>query len=673
MKYSKAVKAISILLAACTLVITVVSGVAILALAGQGLYETDYNTWREQFYKAHSERMARAAAESFAARTEGNLSPYELKAIGWGNSHQELSNMWNMAPDSWGYQIRNTNDGILETVLTVDLSAEYSEYYYALRPNYPVRVLESADWSEHVDYWLDGKRQDMFLDYRRGPEYLVEVWMTADALETFSGIDLELYEMLWNLRWIFVILASVGLLVFAICIIWLCYIAGKSPDKDTVEPGGLNKLPLDLYGGLLGAAAFFLSLGVLELLEDILFFDRSNLLLGVILSGAGMFGASLCVVAFLFAFAAQVKQGFRKLWERCLIGWCFVKLWELCKWVWKVLCKLYSLLPIIWRYLLIAFAMVFFPLFFFCGCYESSGSYWFVLLILSLLADVAMVCYGAFAYGTLLKGVRRMAEGDLHTGISTKYLRGGYQTCAEDLNTIADVAVVAAKKQMRSERMKTELITNVSHDIKTPLTSVINYIDLLQNAETTEQRKQYLEVLARQAQKLKKLVEDLMEMSKASTGDMPVELTTLDGAEAVNQALGEFADKLAARQLQVILQLPGEPVPVLADGQLTWRVLSNLMGNIVKYALPGTRVYVSLTRQENGVQLSLKNISESPLNISADELTERFVRGDVSRNTEGSGLGLHIAKSLMELQKGSLELQIDGDLFKVTLTFVTEN
>ena len=672
MKYSSWIKAIAIILAACSLVITVVGCTGIYALAAQGLYDTDYDSWRKQFHEIHSERMAWAAAESYAARTEGNLSPYELQSIGWGNSHRELSEMWNMSPEGWGYQIRNTSGGILETVvLTLELSDD-STYFYTVQPTYPVRVLSTADWEEVVHYWLNGDRQTMYLDYRPGQEYLVKIWMTEDALETFSGIDLELYETLSYFRWYFVVFAAAGFLAFLLCILWLCCIAGKSPKREEVAPGGLNKLPLDLYGCVLAAIGIFLSVGVLELLEDVLIFDHYNLLIGVILSGAGAFTAALCVVAFLFAVAAQSKCGFRQLWKRSFIGWCGGKLWTACKWVWKAVCKLYNLLPLIWKYLLIAFLMGVFPAFFLFQATQYSGDYWVVLLLLSLVADVAMVFYGAYAYGTILKGVRQMAAGDLDTGIDTWYLRGSYKTCAEGLDSVADVAILAAKKQMRSERMKTELITNVSHDIKTPLTSVINYIDLLQKAETPEERAQYLEVLERQAQKLKKLVEDLMEMSKASTGDIPVELISLDGAEALHQALGEFADKLAARNLQVVLQLPQTPVQVLADGQLTWRVLSNLMSNIVKYALPGTRVYIQLTRQGTQVQLSLKNISEQPLNISAEELTERFVRGDAARNTEGSGLGLNIAKSLMELQRGALELQVDGDLFKVTLTFCAE-
>ena len=231
------------------------------------------------------------------------------------------------------------------------------------------------------------------------------------------------------------------------------------------------------------------------------------------------------------------------------------------------------------------------------------------------------------------------------------------------------MAVVAAREQSKSERMRSELITNVSHDIKTPLTSIINYVDLLQMPHTPEQEEEWLAVLNRQSGRLKKLIEDLIEMSKAASGSLPVDIVELDAGEAVNQALGEFADKLAAAELTPVFHAPENPVFMRADGRLVWRAMSNLLSNAVKYALPETRLYIDISRVEGNVLISMKNISREPLNISAEELMERFVRGDTSRNTEGSGLGLNIAKNLMELQKGQLQLLVDGDLFKATLIF----
>ena len=228
----------------------------------------------------------------------------------------------------------------------------------------------------------------------------------------------------------------------------------------------------------------------------------------------------------------------------------------------------------------------------------------------------------------------------------------------------------AVARQLKSERMKTELITNVSHDLKTPLTSLISYVDLLKKEGlASENAPGYVEVLDRQSQRLKKLTEDLVEASKASTGNMTVTKEDTDVNLLLSQAAGEYAERLAAAQLTLVTTLtPAEP-HIQADGRLLWRVFDNLLSNVCKYAQPGTRVYLSTEVKEGKTQIAFRNVSREPLNISADELMERFVRGDASRNTEGSGLGLSIARSLTELNGGTLELTVDGDLFKATLIF----
>ena len=225
---------------------------------------------------------------------------------------------------------------------------------------------------------------------------------------------------------------------------------------------------------------------------------------------------------------------------------------------------------------------------------------------------------------------------------------------------------------MKSERFRTELITNVSHDIKTPLTSIVNYVDLLQKEEPeNEKQREYLEVLSRQSGKLKKLIEDLIEASKASTGNLAVDLEPCELGVLLDQTSGEYGEKLESAGLELVLQKPEKPVRVMADGRHLWRVFDNLLNNIVKYAQPGTRVYLSLSEENGKARVDFRNISREQLNISAQELTERFVRGDASRNTEGSGLGLAIAMSLMRLQKGNMDITVDGDLFKVSLSFDT--
>ena len=271
----------------------------------------------------------------------------------------------------------------------------------------------------------------------------------------------------------------------------------------------------------------------------------------------------------------------------------------------------------------------------------------------------------------LQKGSARIANGDLSTPIDTSKMFWEFKKHGENINTMGDGIAKAVESQLKSERLKTELITNVSHDIKTPLTSIINYVDLMKKEEITDATIcEYVDVLDRQSARLKKLIEDLMEASKASTGNLKVELVECDVSVLITQVAGEFEDRFATNGLEVIVTNPKEPVLIMADGRHMWRVLDNLMNNIYKYSLLNSRVYIQLEKTGDKVVVQFKNISKTQLNISSDELMERFVRGDSSRNTEGSGLGLSIAQSLTELMGGNMRLDIDGDLFKVTLTFL---
>ena len=234
----------------------------------------------------------------------------------------------------------------------------------------------------------------------------------------------------------------------------------------------------------------------------------------------------------------------------------------------------------------------------------------------------------------------------------------------------------AVEERIKSERLKTELITNVSHDIKTPLTSILNYVDLLKKEPAaSETASEYIAVLDRQARRLKKLTEDVLEASKAATGNIKVELGRTDAVELLGQCLAEYVERFQTANLTAVMQTPGEPAFILADGRLLWRVFDNLLGNIAKYAQPGTRVYAGVTWEGKEVVIALKNISRDALNISEEELMERFVRGDSARTSEGSGLGLSIARSLTELQGGHFGISIDCDLFKAELRFaaVEEN
>ena len=296
-------------------------------------------------------------------------------------------------------------------------------------------------------------------------------------------------------------------------------------------------------------------------------------------------------------------------------------------------------------------------------------------VILLLMADAAILIYllkEAAERQKVKDGLDTIASGDLDYKIDTDKLQQDNKEMAEAANKIGDGLQRAVAKSMKNERMRSELITNVSHDIKTPLTSIINYVDLLKREDIQNpQVKGYIDILDAKSQRLKHLTEDLVEASKVSSGNVELHMDNLFVQELLQQAQGEFGEKLATRKLELVSTLSAEPVIIKADGRQMWRIFENLLNNIAKYALEGTRVYVDLNKEDKKAVLMFKNMSQEALNINANELTERFVRGDISRTTEGSGLGLSIAKSLTELQGGKFDIYLDGDLFKVTITFDT--
>lgn len=267
-------------------------------------------------------------------------------------------------------------------------------------------------------------------------------------------------------------------------------------------------------------------------------------------------------------------------------------------------------------------------------------------------------------------GLARIASGELDFKIDEKELIGDNREMAEAVNHVGEGLQNAVRETLKSERLKADLITNVSHDIKTPLTSIINYVDLLKREDIQDPKiRGYIEILDGKSQRLKQLTEDLVEASKISSGNVILDMQPINFGELVWQTNGEFGGKFQARGLEMICRIPEEPVMILADGRRMWRVVENLYNNIAKYAMPNTRVYVEVKKSGNRMIFEVKNISERPLNIQAEELTERFIRGDVSRSTEGSGLGLSIAQNLVKIQNGTFDIYLDGDLFKVTIVF----
>ena len=294
------------------------------------------------------------------------------------------------------------------------------------------------------------------------------------------------------------------------------------------------------------------------------------------------------------------------------------------------------------------------------------------MYVFGVIGDMAVVIFAALIVSSLdriMAAVSAMRRGELNAKIDTRFMPGFMLRFAEDILSVQDGLQSAVESAVKDQRMKAELITNVSHDLKTPLTSIVNYVDLLKKCEVEDETAQrYITVLDEKAAKMKKLIEDLVEASKASSGAMEIHPVKINLTEFAAQAVGEHEDELEKYGIGIVLRAPESFVNVTADSQKTSRIVENLFSNIRKYALEGTRVYVEVINGEKFGSIVFKNISKNEINVSADELTQRFVRGDSSRSGEGSGLGLSIARNLCELQKGEFKIEIDGDLFKVTVS-----
>ena len=722
-KYSIWVKSLCFFLAVVTFLCVAVSSLGIIMAENVSMYGYEgYINWRY----SRSENMAYTLADHVMMEYAGKQSgspQWLLEQTGHAYSIENVMSWYELSEEDWYYEILDPSGKVvtstkkeLEDALVFAFGNMYANYPVIVVPaDTPVpetavpetsvpettvpgvtevpkdtepTIEPSAVPAETVIDVVPYDESEYY-NIHREPDTGAEVWVQYDELMNYqvtigveaghsgyyvsNGFPLELMEWLFAARYYLIGIAAGSFLLFAAVVVFLLCIAGRSPKTGEAEPKALNKLPLDLYLLAAGAITVAGCAGAIELLD--MLFDNGgyHVLMIVLLCGCGI-AVAVTDVAFFMALAAQCKLPDGYWWKRSFCGrllrWAFGWCAKGFRFAVKAAGKLLAMLPIIWEWIAVGGILGIILLLICAG----STSHWYTVfpLFLWCLLFAAVVIYCGWCYGNIRKGIQRMNEGNLNEKIDTKWMYGSFKSIAEGLNKLADVVQLAAEKQLKSERMKAELITNVSHDIKTPLTSVINYVDLLQQPHTEEEGEQYLEVLSRQSARLKKLVEDLMDMSKASTGNMAVNIEKMDAVEAVNQALGEFADKLDAADLTPVFRTPDSQLHMLADGRLTWRVLSNLLSNVVKYAMPGTRVYLDLLRLDKSVVLSVKNISREELNISAEELTERFVRGDESRNTEGSGLGLNIAQSLMHLQRGNMELTVDGDLFKVTLTFPAE-
>ena len=533
--------------------------------------------------------------------------------------------------------------------------------------------------------------RQVFQGYDYAYPETIKFWMSVDSVYSANDgfrqgmIGYSRYSpFLWQ---VFAVAAIAGILYLAIFFYLTC-VTGKDVDEE-----GRAYIRLNAFDRIPTEGALLLACGTVILLTWVFIVvkevgnirlvrviprDILSLSMGVV--NGEWFGIVLAVCVFvtdllaMFFFYSLVRRIRAKtLWQN---SW----LRMLIKRVVYFVLKVYDNADIVLRtwipyaaFLLFNFVMLLFTFYF---AHDSEGFQTFVTLILAIAADIFvgnLLYRNAKEQQEIVKGIETIAGGQLDHQVVTENLHGNNLTLANSVNSIGKGIKEAVEISMKDERMKADLITNVSHDIKTPLTSIINYVDLIKRERVEDEKVQnYIKVLDEKSQRLKQLTDDLVEASKISSGNISLNFEKINLTELMNQTIGEFSEKFEQKKLTAVMNINVQTAVIEADSRRIWRVMENLFNNIFKYAMEGTRVYLaidSLPDKTGFISISVKNISALPLNCSPDELTERFIRGDESRTTEGSGLGLSIAKNLTEAQNGTFEIQLDGDLFKVILTF----
>ena len=528
-----------------------------------------------------------------------------------------------------------------------------------------------------------------YLQYADGTypgEYLIGYAVLPVNRDDIFHKDVMFVAFLYDMRYALIAFLCLAAVLFVPLFTYLLVSACKHPREEKARGTFIELIPFDLFTAIYAGLTVLAVGGFTFIVGDLYdYFSRITYIFVTALTVL----CYLLILLYLMSLITRLRIGgilkTTILWR--LFAFLFRVLKIVFRAIWKVLCiigrgfgKIGKSIGSFFRTLsllkqaaitVVALSVLDF-IFFLCSVGCELPLLFVFYLIARLILLILLARYVHTMLKKLKKGGKAIAEGNLAYQIETEHMIGDFKIIGEDLNHISAAMEKAVDARTKSERMRAELITNVSHDIKTPLTSIINYVDLLGKEEPeSETVREYVSVLDRQAHKLKKLIGDLVEASKASTGNIAVHLSECDVCVMLEQTVGEYEEKLKKAGLSAIVNASKTPIRIIADGRHLWRVFDNLMSNICKYSLPGTRVFLETRCEGNMSIITFKNISRTPIDIPAEELTERFVRADTSRNTEGSGLGLSIAQSLVKLQNGTLDIVCDGDLFKVVLTFPT--
>lgn len=584
-----------------------------------------------------------------------------------------------LSTEKWSYMEFSTKQEVYENTESAELVAGTS--YYTTVTSMDVKLTYVTLAPEVFSKNLNKETRMMINDYNEMYVYVKPINMRSNSYfvlsyhdEGYSYVtdltvgDTDLfgqYEMvfgtLYSMRYQIFAIFFACLAVFIAAFIFLCCAAGHKKGQTELVQSWSNRIPFEIYAVVVVLAEMFFIMLANQASCEMAGVDD---VFWIIVMITFMLFAGLLMTAAGLEVITRMKLGV--LWKNTI---CYRIIYKLFGSIKQAADFAAAHMDLMWKAVLAVGANAVVDFFIFLIMMEE-GALGLFLLAVKTIALLLLALSAVSQLKKLKEAGEHMAKGDLTYRVDTKGLFWDFQSHGENLNSVSEGLALAVEERMKSERFKTELITNVSHDIKTPLTSIINYVDLMQKEEVDNLKiVEYLEVLERQSKRLKKLLEDLLEASKASAGTLPVGFETLEAGVFMVQTVGEFEEKTAAQDLELIIKKPEEAIYIYADGRHFWRVIDNLMNNICKYAQPHTRVYINLEAEKDEVYITFRNTSRYPLNITSEELMERFVRGDESRHTEGSGLGLSIAQSLMELMHGQFDLVVDGDLFKVILVF----
>lgn len=623
-------------------VLTVLGGVGVAALISYDVFLDDGAFARQSLY----ENRCYSAVDHADSFLRGNLANAGLLSDADGYDYSNIENSPTAVPGeesipsflkelSQDFSNEFTLDGFgcHLTVASDDTGEVYLENFaltYTDKPLYTAQSTRLYTLSDGSIYALTYTVDLLQVETAPTYSYLLLSWLTEHA-----GLTVALT----------VLFAALALFFFCFSMAS----AGHWAGHEGIHLTWLDKIPADVWLLVL-LCTFFIG-------WEAFYYEW----------GRVFFCAALVplVLLFLCAFAAQCKAG--TVLRSALIGRIARFLWRIVRAIFRALLHTLARLPLVWKTALVGLVIAGAEfLLYINDFYRVRYGVFLMMKIIELLA----VLYIAVSLRALQKGGEKLARGDFSSPIDTRYLIGDFKRYGQELNDVQGGLEQAVQEQMKAEHLKTELITNVSHDIKTPLTSIVNYVDLLKKEDMPSPAAQeYIAVLDRQSHRLKKLTEDLVEASKASSGALNVELQPTDVNVLLSQIEGEYQERLAACHLTLVTQPPAPGTMIQADSRLLSRVMDNLVSNVCKYAMENTRVYVTAAVRDGQAVISFKNVSRDELNISPDELMERFVRGDASRHSEGSGLGLSIARSLVQLQGGTFALSIDADLFRADIVF----